>query len=122
MPTFPRTARMLHASDYAATLRTRPVARGSLLVINHKKDPQDSPAESKARLGLIVPKRFLKKAVSRNTVKRMVREQFRILQDKLPPGNYAVRLNSKPAPLSLTMLKDQIRSECELLLKKLITK
>ena len=115
MPGFPRAARMLHASEYAATLRTRPVARGSFLVVNHQR------AENilHARLGLIIPKRFLKRAVSRNAVKRVLRELFRVNQDSLPAGNYAVRLHKSIKPLSLTALKALVHEEGEILFKRM---
>lgn len=116
MPEFPRAARMLQPSDFAATLRTRPVARGSVLVLNHKRASNTECA----RLGLIVPKRFLKHAVSRNAVKRVVREFFRNNQHLLPPGTYAFRVHSKVAPLSLTALKQLIAFECSNLTHRLL--
>ena len=115
MPEFPRAARMLHSSEFAASLRTRPAARGSFLVVNHKR-AENIP---RARLGLIVPKRFLKKAVSRNAVKRVLREVFRTNQANLPAGNYAFRLYKSIKPLSLTALKVLVHEECEVLFKKL---
>ena len=115
MPEFPRAARMLQPSDFAATLRTRPVAKGSVLVLNHKRA---DPAE-RARLGLIVPKRFLKHAVSRNAVKRVVREFFRNNQHLLPPGTYAFRVHSKVEPMTLTALKLQVALDCRSLLSRL---
>ena len=71
---FPRASRMLHASEFASTLKTRPAARSTFLVLNHKRASSDE----RARLGLIVPKRFLKQSVSRNRVKRVLRECFRL--------------------------------------------
>lgn len=49
-----------------------------------------------ARLGLVVGKKLLKAAVRRNLVKRLVREQFRLLRPGLPPCDLIVRLVAKP--------------------------
>jgi len=115
MPGFPRAARMLHAAEFATTLRTRPATRGSFLVVNHTR----SDDIDRARLGLIIPKRFLKKAVSRNAVKRVLRDTFRSKQSSLPAGNYAFRLYKSIKPLSLTALKALVHEECEILYKRL---
>jgi ribonuclease P protein component len=50
------------------------------------------------RLGMIVAKRLLKRAVDRNRVKRCVRESFRVLLPELPACDFVVRLLVKPAP------------------------
>ena len=43
-----------------------------------------------ARLGLVVPKRVLKRAVDRNRVKRQLRESFRLARPKLPAWDIVV--------------------------------
>ena len=43
-----------------------------------------------ARLGLVVPKRVLKRAVDRNRVKRQIREAFRLARPTLPPWDIVV--------------------------------
>lgn len=55
-------------------------------------------ALGRARLGMIVAKRLLPKAVDRNRVKRCVREAFRLQRVNLPPCDFVVRLIAKPAP------------------------
>lgn len=50
------------------------------------------------RLGMIVAKRLLGRAVDRNRVKRCVRESFRLVLPELPACDFVVRLLSKPAP------------------------
>jgi ribonuclease P protein component len=50
------------------------------------------------RLGMIVAKRLLKRAVDRNRVKRCVRESFRQLFPELPACDFVVRLLVKPVP------------------------
>ena len=59
---------------------------------------------SDARLGLVVGKKLLKRAVDRNRVKRVIREQFRRLRPQLPPVDLVVRLAVKPGPLDAKAL------------------
>jgi len=44
------------------------------------------------RLGLVVSRRFLPRAVDRNTLKRVVREAFRMRRAELPDGDILIRL------------------------------
>jgi ribonuclease P protein component len=50
------------------------------------------------RLGMIVARRLLKRAVDRNRVKRCVRENFRLLLPELLACDFVVRLLAKPVP------------------------
>ena len=50
------------------------------------------------RLGMIVAKRLLGRAVDRNRFKRCVRESFRLLLPELPACDFVVRLLAKPVP------------------------
>ena len=50
------------------------------------------------RLGMIVAKRILGRAVDRNRVKRCVRETFRLVLPELPACDFVVRLLVKPTP------------------------
>jgi len=43
-----------------------------------------------ARLGLVVPKRILKRAVDRNRAKRQIRESFRLARPELPAWDIVV--------------------------------
>ena len=52
-----------------------------------------------ARLGMVVAKRFLKRAVARNRAKRMIRESFRRSTD-LPAMDIVVRVVQKDAWVS----------------------
>lgn len=45
-----------------------------------------APAEVPARLGIVVAKKQLAKAVDRNRAKRLLREAFRAVGDDLPAG------------------------------------
>ena len=66
---------------------------------------QPRPAEcTEARLGLVVGKKLLKRAVDRNRVKRIIREQFRQRRESLPACDLIVRLAAKPVPLDARLL------------------
>ena len=66
-----------------------------------------------ARLGVVVAKRFAPRAVTRNTIKRVTRELFRVA--KLPALDCIVRLarpvNTKQGPATNAALKAAIRVE-----------
>lgn len=76
---FPREARLLASEDYDRVFKkpVRVSAQG-ILILACKNDLDC------ARLGLVVPKKILKRAVWRNRVKRLVRESFRNTRESLP--------------------------------------
>lgn len=66
-----------------------------------------------ARLGVVVAKRFAPRAVTRNTIKRVARELFRVSQ--FSALDLIVRLsgpvNKKTGPATTTALKTELRAE-----------
>ena len=107
---FPREKRLLSSEEYNQVFK-KPIRAGAkgLLVIASRTE-QDQP-----RLGLIVPKKVLKRAVWRNRVKRLVRESFRLSQNSLPkvdlvflarPGIY--ELSNQDISTSLDRIWSQI--------------
>ena len=66
-----------------------------------------------ARLGVVVAKRFAPRAVTRNTIKRVTRELFRVAT--LPAIDCIVRLarpvNTKQGPATTAALKAELRAE-----------
>lgn len=67
----------------------------------------------RARLGLVVGKRFARRAVTRNSIKRMARELFRVT--KLRHCDYLIRLsapvNTKDQPATNRALKTELKQE-----------
>jgi len=61
-------------------------------------------AADDARLGLVVGKKFLKRAVDRNRCKRVLREQFRLRRAGLPAVDLVARLAVKPESLDAGLL------------------
>jgi len=112
---FPSAARLHRPSEYAAALKGRRIARGALFIVSSPRQSAGGPA----RLGLVVPKRHAPLAVTRNAIKRVIREAFRLQRAGLPDGDLVFRLVSRPAPASLTALKRQVRAEADALLGRL---
>ena len=108
--TFPRTSRLLTSGDYDKVFKkpVRVSAPGILLLATDNQ-------EAHARLGLVVPKKVLKRAVWRNRVKRIVRESFRNSQALLPHADLVFiarqgikELENEQLASSLAKLWDQI--------------
>ena len=76
------------------------------------------------RLGVVVPKRWAKKAVTRNLIRRQVKELLQSAQAQLPAANYVVRLRQAFAPQQFISASSQpmklaVRSLVEQLLQQL---
>ena len=111
--TFPPAARLLRPSEYASALKGRRIARGALFVVTTPREvPEDA---ANARLGLVIAKRFAAKSVTRNAIKRVIREAFRARRHTLPRRDFVVRLHTRVEPLSLTEVKTRVRAEIDAL-------
>ena len=76
---FGKSLRLLNASDYQSVFNDAPfrVSHQYLLILAR---PGNTPAP---RLGLVIAKKNIRKANQRNSIKRIARETFRVLQDEL---------------------------------------
>jgi len=70
---------------------------------------------------MVVPKRLVPLAVTRNAIKRVIREAFRLRRDTLPAVDLVFRLVKRPSAASLTALKRQVRTEVDTLLQRIAT-
>ncbi len=61
-----------------------------------------------ARLGIVVPKKFVRSAVARNLVKRIVRESFRLVRPALPSRDLVVRVMARIDRPERRALRDAI--------------
>ncbi len=114
---YPSAARLHRPSEYAAALKGRRIARGALFVVSSPRESTGGPA----RLGMVVPKRLVPLAVTRNAIKRVIREAFRLRRDTLPAADLVFRLVKRPSAASLTALKRQVRTEVDTLLQRIAT-
>ena len=94
--TFARRYRLTKTDEFSSVFGFRRAIRGKLLMLHYQPRPDGL---NDARLGVVVGKKLLKRAVDRNRVKRIIREQFRRERRNLPACDLIVRLAVKPAPL-----------------------
>lgn len=71
-----------------------------------------------ARLGIVVGKRFLARAVDRNYIKRLLRESFRRWRGALPPVDLVVMLRQRIQGLDRNKLLTQIEALWQGLVEK----
>ncbi len=105
---FARTRRIIKTDEFSSVFRLRPVKRTAHFVLYARPNQI-----SHARLGVVVAKRFAPRAVTRNTIKRITREVFRL--SSLPAVDYIIRLscavNNKTQPATTVQLKIMLRTE-----------
>lgn len=78
---FAKFQRLLDAGDFSAVFNDAPlrVSDAHFLILARTN------THNHARLGLVIAKKHVKRAVARNLLKRVLRESFRSQQHKLPP-------------------------------------
>ena len=121
--TFPRSVRLLTPGAFTAVFEKRSVRRGRFFHLHvgsagnlqpgtQNRAPDNGPVTS--RIGIAVPKKLLRTAVHRNTVKRIAREAFRRMRSDIDGRDYvlrlAVKLDPKRVPLDRQGLAADIHS------------
>jgi ribonuclease P protein component len=105
---FARARRIVKTDEFSSVFRLRPAQKTAHFVLYTRVNQLPH-----ARLGVVVAKRFAPRAATRNTIKRVTRELFRITA--LPPIDCMVRLskavNSKSGPATTAQLKAELRVE-----------
>lgn len=86
-----RDARLTRPAEFERVFADNQRARTDVLLV------MALPNEvGHARLGMVITKRLLARAVDRNRVRRCIRETFRLLLPELPACDFVVRLISRP--------------------------
>jgi len=102
--TFPKSLRLLNRYQYEKLCRRGTRLFGTRIVLDVCEEKKKALAEQPSKLGITVTKKF-GKAHDRNRFKRVVREAFRLCQNRLRKG---LEINVRPAfsfktdPYSLT--------------------
>lgn len=113
---FAKSSRLTKTDEYSSVFGFRRAIRGQALMLHYLPKEADVLG---CRLGLVVGKKFLKTAVGRNTLKRMVRERFRQQQASLPPCDVIVRLIEKKKKVGRSEIAQEIDSLFRRLTKRL---
>jgi ribonuclease P protein component len=101
---FPRSCRLLRADEYGAVFSFRQALRGKRFLLHYGRERTGE--EGAARLGLVVGKKFIRRAVGRNAVKRIARETFRQMRVLLPHRDWVLRLTTKLEKPNRAMQKE----------------
>jgi ribonuclease P protein component len=105
---------LTETDDFSSVFSFRKAIRSANFLLHYR--PRGGGQTDGARLGLIIAKRYLRRAVDRNLVKRLVREIFRIWRSKLPCCDLIVRLAVK---LDLPIDRRALAGEIQNLLQRI---
>lgn len=106
--------RLRRPEEFAAVLASRQKLRGDWFELRFLRHDNSS-----ARLGLVIPKRLARRAVTRNLVKRLAREAFREARMQLPTMDLVLRLARAATPAMTSELRQDWRREIDGLLARL---
>lgn len=114
---FPKAARLLKTDEFSSVFRLRPWRRTEHFVVYGR------PTGNEARLGLVIGKKYAPRAVTRNLVRRIAREAFRVRRAQFEGFDLLLRLHTKFDRKALPGasspgLKALCRGEIETLLEK----
>ena len=112
---FARRHRLTKTDEFSSVFGFRKALRSPHFLLHYRL--RGTEEAFGARLGLVVAKRFLRRSVDRNLVRRLGRENFRLLRHRLPARDLILRLAVKPKTLDRRALAEEIRG----LLVKLIS-
>lgn len=92
---FSRELRLLTPDDFQPVFKNAIPAVSPHLTLLARKNSLGHP-----RIGMAIPKKHIKRAVGRNRIRRIVREQFRLQQHQLPAIDIVVIAKAGIADLS----------------------
>lgn len=102
---FPRTRRLLTKSDFNRVFEQATVRAGTgeLFAL------ASTAADAEARLGFIVARKHVRRAVNRNLIKRIAREEFRLLDPTFPALDIIVMARKGADKLEREKLHEAVR-------------
>ena len=104
---FPKYYRLTKTDEFSSVFGFRKALKSKHFLLHYRlRTAEEVPG---ARLGLVVAKRFLRRSVDRNLVRRLARENFRLMRCKLPSRDLILRLAAKPDALDRRALAQEIQ-------------
>ncbi len=119
----PATARLHDKAHYEQGLDQRILARSSHFALH--APPATADQHEQRWIGAVIPKRWAKRAVTRNTIRRQIHEVWADWANQLPSGICVVRLQKAyahsdyPSAKSVS-LRQAVRQELNALFAQLI--
>lgn len=107
---FSSEKRLLCAGDYKRVFHQGKRVYGSFFTVICCKNEFSFP-----RLGLIVAKRYVPRAVTRNLIRRVVRESFRLHQTLLPCMDIVVMVQKKPSDITNDIIRQDLACKWKVL-------
>tara|TARA_B100000886_G_scaffold327083_1_gene274203 strand:+ start:439 stop:852 length:414 start_codon:yes stop_codon:yes gene_type:complete len=101
---FSKSEKLLFKEDFSAVFRN---PNGRFLVSPLRMLYRNNDL-GLSRIGIIVPKKIVRLATSRNRYKRVIREQFRLVKEYLPNVDIVLLLNKRVCEKELTQGCDRI--------------
>jgi ribonuclease P protein component len=112
---FGKDYRLTKTDDFSSVFGFRKALKSPHFLLHYRFRAAGEVAG--ARLGLVVAKRLLRRSVDRNLIRRLARENFRIMRCRLPSRDLILRLAVRPEKLDRRALAEEIQG----LLIKLIS-
>jgi ribonuclease P protein component len=104
---FPKCYRLTKTDEFSSVFGFRRALKSLHFLLHYRLRTAEEVAG--ARLGVVVAKRLLRRSVDRNLVKRLARENFRLLRGRLPSRDFILRLANKPKLLDRRALAEEIK-------------
>ena len=111
---FTKSLRLLNSSDFQTVFDDAPLRASHqvflfLARLNNLSNP---------RLGLVIAKKHIRRAVDRNRVKRLIRETFRVKQQQLPDIDVIVLSRKGMSDLTNAALVEQLDLQWQRLIRR----
>jgi ribonuclease P protein component len=104
--TFPRKSRLTKTDEFSSVFSSRKAIKSAHFLLHYRLRAEGEDA----RLGVVIAKRFVRRAVDRNLVRRLARENFRRLRTALDSRDLILRLISRPGDFDRRALAEEIKA------------
>ena len=111
---FSPACRLRKTEEFSSVFAFRRIIRGRFCSLHWRPNGQAG-----ARLGVVAAKRLARRAHTRNLVKRIARERFRLLRAGLPAHDLIVRLHTSLDAVPRAKVRARLRADLDALYGRL---